>query len=195
MVESKPKSKPRDYTPRKITPQRLANIALHHLDRYASSAENLRRVLERRVYKAAPYFEDLDVAEAKGWIDALIRRYVESGLLDDRAYAETRAHSLMARGTSHRLIRMKLMEKGILADTIDHALNALQDETPDPELYAAVKLARRRRLGPFAAPDTRTQNRDKHLSALARAGFSYDMAQRIVDTDTPDELEALITLP
>ena len=195
MVESKPKSKARDYTPRKITAQRLANIALHHLDRYASSAENLRRVLERRVYKAAPHHDDLDVDEAKGWIDTLIQRYVDSGLLDDRAYAETRARSLMSRGNSERMIRVKLYEKGVDADTIDVALTALEQDAQDPELFAAVKLARRRRLGPFGDESTRTANRDKHLAAMARAGFSYDMAQRVVDAADADELEDAVNDP
>ncbi len=195
MAESKPKSKARDYTPRKITQQRLANIALHHLDRYASSAENLRRVLERRVYKAAPHHDDLDVDEAKGWIDTLIRRYVDSGLLDDRAYAETRARSLMSRGNSERMIRVKLYEKGVDADTIDVALAALEQDAQDPELFAAVKLARRRRLGPFGDESTRTANRDKHLAAMARAGFSYDMARRVVDATDADALEDAVNAP
>lgn len=193
MVESKPKSKPRDYTPRKITQQRLANIALHHLERYASSAENLRRVLERRVYKAAPHHDDLDVDQAKDWIDALVQRYVEAGLLDDLVYAETRARSLMSRGNSERLIRMKLYEKGVAADTIDQALLALEHDTQDPELFAAVKLARRRRFGPFGDEGTRISNRDKHLAAMARAGFSYDMAQRVVDAEDSDVLEEALS--
>jgi len=73
MIESKPKSKKEFKPPRKPTAQRLANIALHHLDRYASSAENLRRVLERRVFKAARHYEHFDMDAAKGWIDALMR--------------------------------------------------------------------------------------------------------------------------
>jgi len=192
MTECKPKSKKQPRPPRKITPERLANIALHHLDRYASSSENLRRVLERRVFKASRFHEDLDVEQAKGWIDALLTRYVESGLLNDMAYAETRARSLMSRGSSSRLIRMKLMEKGIASETIDAALKALQLDAPDPELFAAVKLARKRRMGPFCDPAKRAELHDKHLATMARSGFSYDMAQRVIDAEDADELEDLL---
>jgi len=190
-----PSQKPKPRIPRKITPERLANIALHYLERYASSSENLRRVLERRVFKASLFHEDLDVEAAHGWIDNLIKRYQDAGLLNDLSYAEIRARSLMARGTATRVIRMKLMEKGVDGDTIDQALTSLIDEHPEPELAAAIKLARRRRLGPYGDPAKREDLKDKHLAAMARAGFSYDMARRIVECGDKDELEDLLNSP
>lgn len=196
MSDRKPSSKDsKPRVPRKITPGRLANIALHYLERYASSAQNLKRVLERRMFKASCFHEDMDTDEAKGWIDDLITRYQEAGLLNDLTYAETRARSLMARGTASRVIRMKLMEKGVDADTIDQALALLIDEHPEPELAAAIKLARRRRLGPYADPAKREEHKDKHLAAMARSGFSYDMAQRVIECDDKDELEDLLNPP
>lgn len=190
-----PSENSKSRIPRKITPERLANIALHYLERYASSSENLRRVLERRAFKAAYFHEDLDVEAAKGWIDDLIKRYQGAGLLNDLTYAETRARSLMSRGTAVRAIRMKLQEKGVDADTIERALKALVDEHPEPELAAAIKLARRRRLGPYADPVKREDKKDRDLAAMARAGFSYDMARRIVECDDKDELEDLLDPP
>ena len=57
---------------------------------------------------------------------------------------------------------------------------ALEDGE-DPELPAAVTMAKRRRLGPFAVKPPNGEQREKHLAALARAGFSYDVAQRVID--------------
>ena len=195
MVESKPKSKPAIKPPRRPTPERLANIALHHLERYASSAQNLRQVLERRVFKAARHYEDLDMEQVHGWIDTLIARYIASGLLDDRAYAETRARSLVARGNSQRQIRMKLMTKGLAADAIDSALVALEQEHADPEFAAAIKLARRRRLGPYADPTKRAERHDKDLATLARSGFSYELARRVIEAEDIFELEDQLAPP
>lgn len=203
MATRKPKSekiphtgrRPAKRVPRKPTPERLANIALHHLERFATSAEHLRHVLERRVLKASYVRDDVDVDEAKGWIDDLIKRYVDAGLLNDRAYAEGRARTLLAQGNAERLIRMKLMQKGVDADDIDAALAALGDEHTDPEFAAAVKLARRRRLGPYADPAKREDMREKHLAALARAGFSYDMAREVIDAEDALELEDRLAPP
>jgi regulatory protein len=77
-----------------IGPDLLERWALHYLGRYASSAENLRRVLTRRVRRRAPDA----VPAAAALIEALVVRYRESGLLDDAAYAAARVQSLHRRG-------------------------------------------------------------------------------------------------
>ena len=47
--------KPKVKRLRKITKQRLQNIALYYLQRFESSVENLQRVLARRVDEYAFY--------------------------------------------------------------------------------------------------------------------------------------------
>ena len=64
--------------------------ALAYLGRFSSSAENLRRVLMRRVRRRLG--EDRAAAlQAAPLIDGLVARYRETGLLDDAAYAAGRA--------------------------------------------------------------------------------------------------------
>src|SRR3954454_5000999 len=67
-----------------IDPALIENWALSYLGRFASSAENLRRVLRRRGRRRAGT-EAARAADAP--IDALIARYLAAGLLDDAAYA------------------------------------------------------------------------------------------------------------
>src|SRR5579863_3841087 len=71
--------------------------ALRHLERYASSAENLRRVVQRRVRRRVVSDDDA-VRAADALIDALVLGYRTNGLLDDAAYAARRARSGVARG-------------------------------------------------------------------------------------------------
>ena len=176
--------------PKKATPKYLENAALHYLGRFASSAENLRRVLMRKVDRSARA-HGTDRAEGSAQVESLIRRFARSGLVDDAAYARARAASLARRGASARLIRAKLAEKGVGPDAVAAALAALADDGGDAELRAAVNLARRRRLGPFRATKGRPAKgeREKALAALARAGFSYDVAKRVIDAADADELE------
>lgn len=189
-----PSQKPRAAqrrTPKPATHDRLHKAALHYLERYASSSANLRRVLQRRVERSAR-LHGTDRTEAAAWVDAIIERLTTLGLLDDRRYAEGRAASLHRRGASLRKIAGMLHQKGVASDQIDDALRALRDATPAPDLVAAVRLARRRRLGPWREPASRAERRDRDLAALARAGFSYDLASRIVDADSPDVLDQAI---
>lgn len=176
---------------KRITPTSLDNAALFYLQRFASSAENLRRVLLRRVDKAARLMDDEEAAErlrAQGpeWVDALIERYRGSGLLDDATYADARARSLYRRGAPLKAIARGLMVKGVDAETAGETLERLREEHPDADLTAAMAFAKRRRLGPFRAAELRPAYRDKDLAALGRAGFSYELARRVVEAEEDD---------
>ncbi len=174
--------------PRKATAASLENAALHYLGRYATSSWNLRRVLMGKVERSARFHgTDRDVGAAV--VDALVARYEERGLLDDRAYAEARAAGLHRRGASARAIRARLVQKGVERDLIDAALGSLASGPGEPELAAALACARRRRLGPYRPAAARKAKREKDLASLARAGFAYDIARRVVEAETAEELE------
>ncbi|WP_425407277.1 regulatory protein RecX [Hwanghaeella sp.] len=176
--------------PKKATPERLEKSALFYLERFASSSENLRRVLMRRV-EASAKEHGTDREEGARFIDSLIERYQRAGLLDDAAYAEARVTSLHRRGLSDRAIAMKLRQKGVPAELIDRSLEALREEHradgADANREAAMNYARRRRIGPFRQT-ARQENRDRDLAALGRQGFDYETARRIVDAETETEL-------
>jgi len=174
--------------PRKATPQSLHNAALFYLERFSTSAENLRRVLIRRVERSARIHET-DRAEGIAIVDELIARFRKSGLLDDRVYAAARAKTLRRRGMPSRGIRARLRQKGVGKEDADAGLAAADENAGDPDLAAAVTFARRRRLGPFRAAGGRQETGEKDLAILARAGFSYDVARRIVVATTPEELK------
>ncbi len=180
----------RRRVPRKATPERLEKAALSYLERFASSADNLRRVLMRRVERSARV-HGTDREAGAEWVDGIVARLQRAGLVDDRVYAEGRALALFRRGASRRLIRHQLAAKGVGEDDIAAALAALEDEAPDPDLAAAAAYARRRRRGPYRAQD-RAEHRERDMAALARQGFSLDSVRAVVDAESPDALEAQV---
>ncbi len=170
--------------PKKITAQRLERVALAYLQKYAAPAAGVRRVLHRRINKAARVHET-DVAVAHEWVEDVISRLIRSGLVDDAAYADGRVRSLCRQGRSRRYITGYLHAKGVDRDLIGAAIAALPAE--DTELRAAMRFAKRRRLGPFAMPER--ADRDRSLAALGRAGFSYDVARRVAEAHSIGDLE------
>jgi regulatory protein len=171
-------------TCREITPELLERWALGYLGRYASSTENLRRVLMRRVRRHSPEA----AKDASGLIDALIARYRQSGLIDDAADTAGRVASLHRRGDSLQAIRARLAAKGVPAEIVADAVSVLRDAAPDPDLAAACAFARRRRLGPYrrAAADPA-----RELGAFARAGFARRVAEAVLRCADIDAVEAL----
>jgi len=167
----------------------LEAAALDYLGRYASSRASLRRVLARRVARAAQAGR-IDKAEGARLIEDIIARYVATGLLDDAAYAAQQATRLQRRGGSAQAIRARLLEKGVEAEAIRTAL-AARAADEGSELAAACALVRRRRLGPFRPAATRAAARDKDMGALARAGFSRSIARRVLAAADIDALERI----
>jgi len=74
-------------------------------------------------------------------------------------------------------------------EIIDTAMAAADEAEEKPELAAAARLARKRRLGPWRAAEGRREARERDLAALARAGFSYDVALAVIDAEGPEDLE------
>ena len=79
------------------------------------------------------------------------------------------------------------------AQLIEAALDCRTENDVNPELEAAAALARRRRLGPYASEEKRRDARQKHLASLARNGFSFDIARRVIDAATVEELLEMLS--
>ena len=165
--------------PARITLSYLENVALHYLERYASSSANLRRVLLRRIQRSTAHWGD-DVEPAVAQMETIITKLTRLGYLDDARYAAAKAGWLRAKGGSTAKVRAGLAAKGLQKDLIDQAVAELVQQDGGDDLTAACILARKRRLGPYF-PGDRTATRQKHLAVLGRAGFSWEVAKRVID--------------
>ena len=160
----------------------LYQAALAYTARYATSKENLRQVLWRKLRRAAFRSGEPEppVADTEAEIANIISRLERIGAVDDHAYAETLLRTLTARGTSVKAIRAKLQAKGVPATLIADLITA--SASAESEYQAALRYARRRRLGPYRQLPVTPERRQKDLAALCRAGFAYSTAICVVDS-------------
>jgi regulatory protein len=172
--------------PEPLSRESLERAALRYLNRFDASVDKLRRVLEAHTGCAARS-EPRDDGETAHWIDELIERYRASGLLDDQRYAMRLIEGQRSRGVSQKQIRYKLYTRGVSGACIDAAFQATESRGDDAELEAAQRFAKKRRLGRFRAPAERASFRRKDLAALARAGFSYEQALRVLGPGDDEE--------
>lgn len=190
----KPRRAQRRRQPLKATPEGLERSALYYLERYDSSSGHLRRLLRRKVQLSARV-HGTDPEQGAAAVDRLLARLTGLGLLDDGRYARERVRSLLARGTSAAMIKAKLAAKAVPAALVEAALAEQLDDDGGAELRAALRYARRRRLGPFRLeerPGERAERRQRDLAALGRQGFDYETARRVIDCSDPAALEAEI---
>lgn len=168
----------------------LETAALAYLERYASSAGNLRRVLMRRVERAARAGA-IERSEGMARVDTVIGALVAKRLLDDKAYAEARARSLSRQGRSASAIARRLQVKGVEAELAAGAVEAVKADGHS-DLAAALRLARKRKLGPFRAGAERRERRMRDMAVLGRAGFPFEIARRVIEAESVAALEAEI---
>jgi len=183
------------------TRSRLHEAALAYLARFAATEAVLIRVLDRRIDRwvraaAAEGTHDPDILAAEAQasrktVREVARALVQSGVVNDEAFAGARARSLTRAGRSRMAVSAHLTAKGVPQDVVKAVL-----PDPEAELGAALAYARRRRLGPFRSTDTDPADADedtrrKELGALARAGFPQPIAQQALRMD-PEAAKALV---
>lgn len=173
--------------PKKITETYLHNAGLYYLQRFSASKAHFKSVLMRKVKRSCAAHPDQDPEACRAMVDALAERFEDSGLLNDTLYARALADSLRRRGRSRKAIIAKLSERGLRADQIEAALSEIEAESgkdaAQSEMEAALRFARRKRIGPFRGGQNDADLARKDMGALARAGFSYDIARKVLNSD------------
>ena len=169
----------RKKEPKKITPQRLKNIALYYLKRFDSSVDNLRQVLRRRVSEYAYYHPEWQREEAFSWIESILADFERYGYLDDARYAEIKIKNYTAAGKSARYILGKLKQKGIGNAQVEALL---EEQNYDP-YEQALQFARKKKIGPFRESEKRAEFKQKDMAVLLRAGFDYDTVQMLLASE------------
>ncbi len=175
--------------PKKITESYLHNSGLYYLERFAASKAHFQSVMTRKVKRSCMVHPEQDFDKCAEMVIALADKFERVGLLDDESYTRGRVGSLRRKGLSKSVIVQKMHIKGIAREHTLTALQALDDETyddeRDAEIAAALRLARKKRLGPYRRDmqevDDDGKSARRALGVFARAGFSYDIAKTVLD--------------
>lgn len=154
-----------------------------YLGRYEASEARARLVLWKRIKRSLDFHGGDREAHAP-LVDELIQAAVASTWLDDRRFAMAWLESLRARGDSTLRIRQKLTQKLIPREVID---DVMSDEDTGINQEAAVKYAKRRRLGPHRIRETGKPNQHRRdLASMMRAGFDYQSAREALRPEYQD---------
>lgn len=175
-----------------ITETYLSNAGAYYLQRFSASRRQFRKVMLRKIDRSCKDHPGQDRAVCIAMLDHLILRFTDLGYLDDDRFAVQAVSALRARGLSRLMILARLQDKGLDPALIQTALQRHQDtaetSADDDEMNAALKLARKRKLGPYARKDRPRPDDDKRaMGILARAGFSYEICARVLKYDLNED--------
>ncbi len=174
--------------PKKITPTYLHNAGLYYLERFSASKKHFKVVMMRKVKRSCMEHPEQDYDACKSMVDEVADKFERLEILNDDVYARAVVTSLRRRGLSKTMIINKMRMKGIDAEKAMEELSkvdAQSQEDENPELSAALKLARKKKIGPYFMGEV--QDIKKSLGILARAGFSYDIAKKVLEYEEDPE--------
>ena len=186
MVRSRPPASRRARKPpTPLDAERLEELALAYVARFATSASRLASFCRRKLRERG-YSGQADGAPPPD-IEALVARFVAKGFVDDASFARAKSDGLLRRGYGPRRVG-----EALRADGIAEPLRAELAPGEAARREAAAAYARRRRFGPFARepldPIDRA-TREKQLAALLRAGHDSAHARHVLAAASPRELE------
>jgi len=149
---------------------KLNELMLAYVAKFATSRAKLAAYLSRKLRE-------------RGWagsgeapVKELVAKAERLGFVDDAAFALGKARALTARGYGERRVGQALHAAGIGEEDGEAARSHAQTD----RVEAAIRFARRRRLGPFAPSRADPKTFEKQLAAMIRAGHGLRLAKAML---------------
>ena len=172
-----------------VTVEEMRNFALAYVEKYAPSKQQLKTYLLKKYLKiSVPNVKKQDV---NNLIDVVLSDLEKSKFVNDRFYSESKAKSMIQRGSSINKIRNYLIGKGINDKFIKETLSQIQDNNSDQDFFSAIKICKKKRIGPARTEDNRSLFYKKDISLLARNGFDFETSKKVMDIEKDDYLRII----
>ena len=157
----------------------LRNYAYAYLEKYSPSKQQLKTYLFKKYLKKNQKI--FNKKELFNVIDIVISTLEKNNLISDKYYSDAKSKSYLRRGYSLNKIRYSLIQKGIDQKYIKESISKIKDNETDPDFFSAIKVCKKRRIGPSRVEDNRNLFYKKDISILARAGFSYETSKKVIE--------------
>ena len=162
----------------------LKDLAYSYLEKYSPSKQQLK------VYLLKKYLTKIKGSKSKkevsSIIDEIILNLEKNKLLNDEMYSDSKARMFLRRGYSLNKINQSLRSKGIDDKYVKQSIEKIKENQIEPDFVSALKLCKRRRIGPTRPESNRELFYKKDMGILARGGFSFDLSKRVLDLDTEE---------
>ena len=175
--------------PLEATVEEMRNFAYSYVEKYAPSKQQLKTYLLKKYLKtSATNVKKQDVISL---IDIVLNDLEKNKFINDQFYSESKAKSLINRGSSINKIRNYLLAKGINDNYIKNTINKINEDNEDQDFFSAIKICKKKRIGPARTEDNRPLFYKKDISLLARNGFDFETSKKVMDMDKDDYLKII----
>jgi regulatory protein len=172
-----------------ITVDEMRNFSFSYIEKYAPSKQQLKTYLLKKYLRISiPSIQKKDITNL---IDVVLSDLEKTKFISDKFYSETKAKNLIQRGTSINKIRNYLFSKGINSEYIKETINKIYENNEEQDFFSAIKLCKKKRIGPARTEDNRILFYKKDISLLARNGFDFETSKKVMDLKKNDFLKII----
>ena len=161
------------------TIEEIRKFSYSYLEKYSPSKQQLRTYLFKKLVKKNQKVSSK--REIFNLIDSVIASLVDQKLLSDKYYSDAKSKSFLKRGYSLNKIRYSLIKKGIDEKYIKASISKIKENESEPDFFSAIKICKKRRIGPNREENNRSLFYKKDISILARSGFSYEISKKVLE--------------
>ena len=172
-----------------VTIEEMRNFSFNYLEKYSPSKQQLKTYLLKKYLKTSvPNVKKQDVTNL---IDIVLSDLEKNRFINDKFYSESKAKSMIQRGSSINKIRNYLIGKGINSDHIKETVIKIHENNSDQDFFSAIKLCKKKRIGPARTEDNRSLFYKKDISLLARNGFDFETSKKVMDIEKNDFIKII----
>ena len=171
------------------TVEEMRNFSFAYIEKYAPSKQQLKTYLLKKYLKTKiPSVNKKNLSEL---IDVVLEDLETTKFLNDKFYSNSKAKSLIQRGSSINKIRNYLYNKGIKDKYINETINNIKENNEDQDFFSAIKICKKKRIGPSRNENNRPLFYKKDLGILARSGFNFETSKRVLDIEKDEYLKII----
>jgi len=161
------------------TIEEIRKFSYSYLEKYNPSKQQLKTYLFKKLVKKNQKISNK--REIFNLIDTVIASLVDQKLLSDKYYSDAKSKAFLKRGYSLNKIRYSLIKKGIDEKYIKASISKIKENESEPDFFSAIKICKKRRIGPNREESNRSLFYKKDISILARSGFSYEISKKVLE--------------
>ena len=171
------------------TIEEMRNFAFAYIEKYAPSKQQVKIYLLKRYLKSSnPSVKKKDITDL---IDLVTEDLEKTKFISDKFYSDSKAKNLIQRGSSINKIRNYLISKGIKDKYIKETISKIKEKNEDQDFFSAIKICKKKRIGPARDQDNRSLFYKKDISILARSGFDFETSKKVLEIVKDDYLRII----
>tara|TARA_B100000941_G_scaffold158571_1_gene112674 strand:+ start:2123 stop:2686 length:564 start_codon:yes stop_codon:yes gene_type:complete len=164
-----------------VTVEEMRSFSFAYIEKYSPSKQQLKTYLLKKYLKLKT--PNINKNNVKELIEVVLEDLEKSKFVNDKFYSSSKAKSLVKRGSSINKIRNYLLGKGINNKFIDETIDKIKENNDDQDFYSAIKICKKKRIGPSRDENNRPLFYKKDMGILARSGFDFETSKRVMDLE------------